>query len=109
MTPAVVIATARTLLAIYAALLAIGGVMGFVKAGSKASLVAGVASAIVAAIALGLTFAAVSGFWLGAALAVVLLFVFAQRFLRTRKFMPAGVICLLSAAVFVTCVVAIQA
>ena len=81
----------HTILWIYIVLLLIGGLVGFLKAGSKVSLI----TSAVAAAALILT--AIPGF-LGAGLArgladaimAALLVVFAIRLGKTKKFMPSG-------------------
>lgn len=87
---------ATTVLWIYIVLLLAGGLVGFLKAGSKVSLITSAAFAI----ALG---GAAFG-WLGPAyvadlLLGVLLAVFAARYAKGRKFMPAG---LMSIATLVT-------
>jgi uncharacterized membrane protein (UPF0136 family) len=88
-------------LAIYAALLAVGGVMGFVKARSHASLVSGLLSAGFALVALGLALAKYRwGLPLGSALAVVLFVLFGYRYaLRSRRFMPSGLLAVVSLVV----------
>ena len=71
----------RIVLVIYAALVGAGGVMGFVRAKSRPSLIAGLASAALALGALGVTFADPKmGFGLGAGLAAALLAMFAIRY-----------------------------
>jgi len=89
---------AHVTLAIYAALLAVGGVVGFIKARSNASLIAGLVSAIAALVALSLSLA---GSWwgtaLGSLLAIVLFIFFGYRYaMRSRKFMPAGMMAVVS-------------
>ena len=89
----------RIVLGVYAALLGVGGVIGYVKAGSRPSLIAGLVSAGIALGLLGMSFAAGRerlGFGLGAALAAILLGMFAARFARGRKFMPSGLLVLAS-------------
>jgi uncharacterized membrane protein (UPF0136 family) len=84
-------------LGIYAALLVAGGVIGFVKAGSRPSLIAGTISGVVALIALGLSiYQPLAGFGLGLALAAGLFAMFAGRYGKGRKFMPAGLLALVS-------------
>jgi uncharacterized membrane protein (UPF0136 family) len=86
----------------YAVLLGVGGVIGYVKAGSRVSLIAGLVSA-----ALTLVCLVVMGHsrWVGAALAgplaVALAVVFGLRMRKTRKFMPAGLLSLVSQVVAV--------
>lgn len=83
---------------VYTAILLAGGIAGFVKAGSKPSLIAGVA--------FSLAFVAWQMGWLGPAwvadvLLVVLLGVFAGRLAKTRKFMPAGLMVVMTLAAVV--------
>jgi uncharacterized membrane protein (UPF0136 family) len=89
---------AHATLAIYAALLAFGGVIGFVRARSTPSLVAGLISAIAALVALSLSLA---GYWwgtaLGTILAIILFVFFGYRYaMRNRKFMPSGLMAVVS-------------
>ena len=88
-------------LSIYAVLLAVGGYIGYSKAGSKPSLIAGLASAAAAILALGLSFQnAKWGMGLGFLLALLLTFFFGHRFaVKTQKFMPAGLLALVSLVV----------
>src|SRR2546423_1567252 len=88
-------------LGIYAALLAVGGIMGFVKARSTPSLISGVASALAALAALGLSATRNPiGVPLGATLAIVLFVFFGYRYaLRNRTFLPNGLMALVSLAV----------
>lgn len=89
-------------LGIYALLLVVGGIMGYVKAGSRPSLIAGVASGVIAAAALIVTIVMPEsrmGFLIGVGLAVVLTVVFLRRLAATRKVMPAGVLVVASIAV----------
>jgi uncharacterized membrane protein (UPF0136 family) len=89
------------ILGIYAALLAVGGIMGFVKARSRASLISGLISAVVAVIALGLAkMGSPWGFRLGLALAIVLFVIMGYRYAtKGRKFMPSGLLTLISLVV----------
>ena len=90
---------ATTVLWIYIVLLLVGGLIGFLKAGSKVSLIT---SAVFAAV---LVLAAVPGL-LGPGLAknlptivmAVLLVVFAVRLAKTRKFMPSGLMLVITIA-----------
>ena len=102
--------TTAIIVLIYGALVVLGGVMGYVKAKSKPSLYAG----------LGFGFALViSGqmLWQGntrvlpgaTVLAAILLVVMGIRFARTKKFMPAGLVALMSLAAVIVLVQAIRA
>src|SRR5256885_999387 len=85
-------------LVVYAVLLAVGGVIGYTKAASRPSLIAGLASALAAIAALVLSFQSTSlGMGLGSALAVFLFLFFGYRFaMKTRKFMPSGLLAVVS-------------
>jgi uncharacterized membrane protein (UPF0136 family) len=85
-------------LGIYAVLLAAGGIMGFVKARSRPSLVAGLVSAVAALAALSLSRLGYSfGIPLGMTLATVLFVFFGYRYaLRNRLFMPNGLMAVVS-------------
>ena len=88
---------AHITLAVYAALLAIGGVIGFVKARSHASLIAGLVSAIAALVALALSLAGYRwGVALGSILAIALFVFFGTRYARSRRMMPAGLMAIVS-------------
>jgi uncharacterized membrane protein (UPF0136 family) len=88
----------RISLAVYAVLLAVGGVIGYTKAGSRPSLIAGSASAVAAVLALVLSFQNPGlGMGLGALVAILLAVFFGYRFaVKTRKFMPAGLLAVVS-------------
>ena len=92
---------AHVTLAIYAALLAVGGVMGFVKARSRASLVSGLLSAVFAVVALGLAVVKNPvGIPLGVALAITLFVLFGYRYaIRNKQFMPSGMLAVVSLVV----------
>lgn len=85
--------------AFYGILLGVGGIMGFVKAGSVASLIMGSVSAM---LMLGCAFAMYKQSVLAQFAAVVLCSLltifFAYRFLISYKFMPSGLMFVLSIA-----------
>ncbi|MCZ6794695.1 MAG: TMEM14 family protein [Planctomycetota bacterium] len=88
----------QVVLVVYAVFLVVGGVAGFKKAGSKPSLIAGVASAALLLVALGISYAAPAhGLWAGAGVSLLLVFVFGVRLAKTGKFMPSGMLLALSA------------
>ena len=89
----------HTVLWIYIVLLLVGGLIGFLKAGSKVSLI----TSAVAAAALVLT--AIPGLLgrgasagLADAIMAALLVVFAIRLTKTKKFMPSGLMLVITIA-----------
>ncbi|WP_406697653.1 TMEM14 family protein [Singulisphaera sp. Ch08] len=94
-------------LGIYAVLLAMGGIMGFVKARSRPSLIAGLVSAAAAVVALVLSVQGNDwGRPLGLFLAVFLFVFFGYRYaLRARVFMPNGLMAVVSLGVVVILIV----
>jgi len=85
-------------LGVYALLLAAGGLIGYFKAGSRASLIAGTSSAVAALLALWLwSKNSPLGVPLGLILSIVLFLLFAYRYaVKTRKFMPSGLLAVVS-------------
>jgi uncharacterized membrane protein (UPF0136 family) len=85
-------------LGVYALLLGIGGLMGYLKAGSRPSLIAGLISALAALGALGLSAANHRlGVPLGLILSITLFVMFGYRYaVKTRKFMPSGLLAIVS-------------
>jgi len=85
------------LILVYALLVAIGGVIGYVKAKSNQSLLSGLGSGVALAIAWYISLQnPTAGLALAAVIALALLVVFALRFRATGKFMPAGLLAILS-------------
>ena len=84
---------------IYGLVVLLGGVMGYVKAKSQVSLLAGVGSGI-ALIVAWFVFrqTPVVGLGLATLIAFILFVVFVIRFSRTRAFMPAGLMMVFSLA-----------
>jgi uncharacterized membrane protein (UPF0136 family) len=81
---------------IYIVLLLAGGVMGFVKAGSKISLITSSIFAILLALCvLGI----IRPFYIAEILIGLLIVVFGMRFAKGRKFMPSGLMLGMSAVV----------
>ena len=79
---------------IFGALTILGGVIGFIKAGSKASLIAGGVSGALILVAAWLVMSgsAQAGLILGLVLSSVLEMRFLPAFLKTKKPMPAGML-----------------
>jgi uncharacterized membrane protein (UPF0136 family) len=84
---------------VYGVIMMLGGIMGYLKVGSKASLLSGVG------MGLGLL-ASGYGVWQGSrdslivavVIAALLVALFAIRLAKTKRFMPAGVLAILSLA-----------
>lgn len=94
---------ASLLLVIYAALLVAGGWIGFLKAKSRPSLIAGHISGAIILIAMALIFseqAVKAGCILATLTALGLSIFFGKRFAKSRKFMPGGMMASISAIVF---------
>ena len=87
---------------VYGIIMMIGGVMGYIKVGSKASLLSGVG--------LGLALLASGyGVWRGSreslivslVISALLVALFAMRLAKTKRFMPAGMLAILSLAAII--------
>lgn len=91
-------ALAPWVLLLYAVLVIAGGVMGYVKARSRPSLISGLISgaALLTAWWTSLAKSYDAGIALAACLAIALLIVFALRFRKTNAFMPAGLMAIVS-------------
>lgn len=86
---------ATLILWIYIVLLVIGGLIGFLKAGSKVSLIMSVCfAAALSLCAARIIFQA----YVADILLAVLLVVFGMRLAKTKKFMPAGLMLVLTIA-----------
>ena len=75
----------------YGVLSIVGGVMGYKKAGSQVSLISGTISGLLLLIGAYLLFGGVlSGLILSGVVSLLLVIVFVMRLMKTKKFMPAG-------------------
>lgn len=97
---------------IFATLVEIGGCIGYIKARSKASLIAGLISGLLLDVAAVLLLMHPErpqiGLILGTVVTVLLLGRFAPAFFRTKKFMPAGMVFFLSLISLVLSLVALS-
>lgn len=84
---------ANTVLWIYIILLLVGGMIGFLKAKSKVSLIMATVSAVILILcALNLVFQ----YYMADVVIVLLIVVFTMRLAKTKKFMPSGMMLLVS-------------
>jgi uncharacterized membrane protein (UPF0136 family) len=87
---------------IYSLLVLIGGILGYVKAQSAVSLMTGVLSSLFLCVgAFSLFKGKKLGFYLSTILTALLGVFFAYRFALTHSFMPAGLMCILSAIILI--------
>jgi uncharacterized membrane protein (UPF0136 family) len=90
-------------LSLYGLLVFVGGIIGYVKAKSRASLISGVGSAVLLGIASSLVQSGNirAGAIMGALIALALIGRFFPAFMKTKKVMPAGMVVALGAVVLV--------
>ncbi len=87
---------------IYAILLLLGGIMGYVSAKSKPSLISGVISGLLLCVTIILQLQQIAlGLILAKIITGFLVLVFMIRLWKTRKFMPAGLMLVVSVAILV--------
>ncbi len=97
--------TLKIVLWIYGILMLGGGVMGYVKAQSKPSLIMGIISGILIFVGVYLLGSNIkAGMMLVTTVSSLLTIVFLMRLLKTHAFMPAGMLLLLSAGVLIFCI-----
>lgn len=102
-----IVAISPWLLLLYALLVIAGGIWGYVKVQSKASLISGLVSGAALLMAWVLTFQRYNiGMGLATGFAIALLIVFALRFRKTQKFIPAGLLAGLSGVMAVVFAIA---
>lgn len=94
---------ASVLLLLYAAMLVAGGWIGFLKAKSRPSLIAGHISGAIMLVCMALIFSGQgvkAGCILATLTSLALAIFFGKRFAKSRKFMPGGLMAIVSAGVF---------
>lgn len=98
-----------TSLVVYGVLVLVGGTIGYVKAKSRASLIAGIALGSLLGVAAGLlaTGSPAAAAALGLVSALVLIARFLPAYMRTKKLMPAGAVVAVGAWVVVACVLSL--
>ena len=90
---------AQITLLVYGALLLVGGVVGYVKGRSSKSLIGGLVGAALSGVSYGLLGTDPRwGLGLGLGTAVLGSFLFALRYRKTGRFMPAGLMLVVSLA-----------
>ncbi len=80
---------------IYIVLLIGGGLVGYLKAGSRVSLITSLAFGILLTL---VNIGVIRSFYVADVLVALLIAVFIMRYLKTKKFMPSGLMIVLSAA-----------
>ena len=86
----------------YSILSIVGGVIGFKQAGSKMSLISGSISGVLLGIAGVLLLQGMdAGQWLSRIVSLVLVIVFISRLVKTKKFMPAGLMVIVGTITFI--------
>ncbi|MEA5534986.1 TMEM14 family protein [Crocosphaera sp. XPORK-15E] len=86
---------------LYGIILLVGGIIGYAKAKSKPSLISGVVTGLLLISSAIIQLQKIAwGLTLGQITTILLIVVFVIRLLKTRKFMPAGLMLILSVAIF---------
>jgi uncharacterized membrane protein (UPF0136 family) len=95
---------------IYSALAIVGGVIGYVQAGSKVSLISGIVSGLVLLVGgIGIVQSQPWGLGLAIAVTLLLIAVFVMRLIKTRKVMPAGLMVVVGVVVLIGLLAALGA
>ncbi len=88
---------------VYGVIMILGGIMGFVKVGSKASLISGVGMGLaLLACGYGVSQGSYDSLVVAEVIAALLVVLFAIRYAKTRRFMPGGMLAVLSLVAVVT-------
>jgi len=88
---------------IYAVLSIVGGIIGYKQAGSTQSMISGIIAGILLIIGgIALIHGQPWGAWLAIAVTLLLVIVFIFRLVKTRRFMPAGLMTIVGVITLVT-------
>ena len=88
---------------IYAVLSIVGGIIGYKQAGSTQSMISGIISGVLLIVGgLALMQGQLWGAWLAIAVTLLLVIVFIFRLVKTRRFMPAGLMTIVGVITLVT-------
>ncbi len=99
----------KIVLIVYGLLMLGGGYMGYAKAGSKMSLIMGIISGILIFVGVALMGGStMAGTILVTGVAAALSAVFLIRFMKTKAFMPSGMLLVLSVVVFIICLMEVM-
>ena len=94
---------------VYGTIVFVGGLIGWLKARSTPSLLSGLVFGVLLWLCgLGMWQGQRFGLTVAGVLALVLALVMGTRFVKTKKFMPSGLVAVLSAVVFVVLVIAMS-
>lgn len=84
---------------IYGVLSIVGGIIGYRQANSKASLISGaISGALLLLAGILLMQGSLVGLWLSRLVALALVIVFVSRLIKTKRFMPAGLMVIVGVA-----------
>jgi uncharacterized membrane protein (UPF0136 family) len=82
---------------IYGVIMILGGIMGFIKVGSKASLISGVGMGVALLVSgYGVWNSSHDSLVVAVVIAALLVVIFAIRYAKTKRFMPGGMLAILS-------------
>lgn len=88
---------------IYAVLSIVGGIIGYKQAGSVQSMISGIVTGVLLIVGgIAMIQGQLWGAWLAAAVTLLLLIVFIFRLIKTRRFMPAGLMTIAGVVTLIT-------
>jgi uncharacterized membrane protein (UPF0136 family) len=94
---------------VYGVIMILGGIAGFARVGSKASLISGVGFGLVLLVSgFGVWNGSQNSLMAATIIALLLVVLFAIRYAKKRRFMPAGMLAILSLVAVVTFALALK-